>query len=278
MKEPKRMIIVKYAGLWTFLLLSFVPIAMMISMSLRDTAEIYANYWALPWPPKWSNYTHALLDLYRPALRTLYVTFLSIIGILSISSISAYAFSRMKFFGKELLFYLVIILMMIPGVMLLTPNFILANLLKLRNSLEGLVVFYVAGGQIFAIFMLRAFFQSQPEELFESARMDGAGELRCLWSIALPISRPILITIGIMNFLSLYNDLIWPMLMINSPQKTTLIVALQQYNPNVEMIMSRPDIGIQTAGYVFASIPILIVFIFGMKFYVQGITSGALKA
>lgn len=278
MKEPRTVLLSKYIALGLLLVLAFVPIFMMISMSLRDTAEIYANYWALPWPPKFSNFSYALLDLYQPAIRTLYVTFMSILGILTISAVSAYTFARMRFFGKEFLFYLIVILMMIPGVMLLTPNFILANVLGLRNSLGGLMVFYIAGGQIFAIFMLRAFFQAQPEELFESARIDGAGELRCLWSIALPISRPILITIGIMNFLSLYNDLIWPMLMINSPKKMTLIVALQQYNPNVEMVMSRPDIGVQTAGYVFASLPILIVFIFGMKFYVQGITSGALKA
>lgn len=140
------------------------------------------------------------------------------------------------------------------------------------------MVFYVAGGQVFAIFLLRAFFQAQPEELFESARMDGAGELRCIWSIAWPISTPILATIGIMNFLGLYNDLIWPMLMINSPDRVTLMVALQQYAPNVEMVLSRPDIGVQTAGFVFASIPILVMFVFGMKYYVQGITSGALKA
>lgn len=278
MKEPVGATITKYALLTVILVLAFVPILMMISMSLRDTSSIYANYWGLPWPPKFVNFTHAILDLLAPTIRSLYITFASIAGILFISSISAYAFARMRFYGREFLFYGVIILMMIPGILLLTPNFILANQLGLRNSLQGLIVFYVAGGQVFAIFLLRAFFQAQPEDLFESARIDGASELRCIWSIALPISRPIMVTIGIMNFLSIYNDLIWPMLMINSPNKTTLMVALQQYDPNVDVVMSRPDIAVQTAGYVFASIPILLVFVFGMKQFVQGITSGAIKA
>ena len=164
-----------------------------------------------------------------------------------------------------------------PGVLTLTPSFVLATQLDLRDSLSGLVIFYIGGGQVFAIFLLRAFFQSQPEEMFEAARIDGAGEMRALWSVAIPLARPILITIGIMNFLGIYNDLIWPLLMLNSRDLQTLTLALQNYSPANEKMPGRTDLGAVMAGYAFSSVPTLIVFAFGMKYYIEGLTSGAIK-
>lgn len=278
MKERTGLTIAKYGTLSLFVLLAFVPLLVMLFMSMRDTVSIYTRFWAFPWPPKVANYARAVTDLWAPAVRTVLLAGGSILGIQLFAATASYGFARIRFPGKEVLFYLVIILMMIPGVLVLTPNFILASRLGLRDSLAGLGVFYIAGGQVFAIFLLRAFFQEQPEELFESARLDGAGELRCLRSIGLPLSVPILITLGIMEFLSIYDDLLWPLLMVSTKSKETIIMALQHYNPIIDIVVSTPDLGAQTAGYVFASIPLLFVFIFGMKYYVQGITSGALKA
>ena len=174
---------------------------------------------------------------------------------------------------------LFVFVLMVPGTILLTPHFILANQLGLRDSLLGLSVFYIAGGQPFAVFLLSAFFQSQPAEMFESARVDGASELRALWSIAVPLSWPIIITLAILNFTSIYNDLIWPMLMLATPAKQTLVVALQRYNPGggADVISALPDLGGQAAGYAFASIPQLVVFVLGMRYFIQGLTSGAVK-
>ncbi|MCL5997185.1 MAG: carbohydrate ABC transporter permease [Chloroflexi bacterium] len=259
------------------LLLSFVPVFMMLSMSIKDSLMIELDFWSPPIPPVWSNYSRALSDLVFPAIRTLSVAIVSIIGITAISCIAAYTFARLQFFGKEFLFYLVIFIFLVPGVLTLTPSFVLATQLNLRDSLSGLVIFYIGGGQVFAIFLLRAFFQSQPEEMFEAARIDGAGELRALWSIAIPLARPILITIGIMNFLGIYNDLIWPLLMLNSRDLQTLTLALQNYSPANEKMPGRPDLGAIMAGYAFSSVPTLIVFAFGMKYYIEGLTSGAIK-
>lgn len=260
------------------LVLSLIPVYMMLSMSLKDSLTIFGDFWAPPLPPKWSNYDRALADLTAPAIRTIYVSIVSIIGMTIFSVVAAYAFARLKFFGKEFLFYLVIFVMLVPGVLTLTPSFILADRLGMRNSLEGLIIFYIGGGQVFSIFLLRAFFQSQPEEIFESARMDGAGELRAIWSIAVPLAQPIIITLAILNFLAIYNDLIWPVLMLSSPQLHTMTLALQAYNPPNPRMPGRPELGIITAGYVFASIPILLVFAFGMKYYIEGLTSGAIKS
>jgi ABC-type glycerol-3-phosphate transport system permease component len=264
--------------LLSILFFSFVPVIMMVAMSLKDSILIYGDFWALPIPPMWSNYNRALLDLVAPAARTIIMAAVSIVGITFFSCLAAYAFARLKFFGKELLFYLVIFIFLVPGVLTLTPSFVLANMLGLRNSLPGLTLFYVGGGQVFAIFILRAFFQSQPEEIFESARLDGASELRSVFAIAVPLARPILVTLAIMNFLAIYNDLIWPLLMLPSPENRTLTIALQAYQPPNERLPGRPDLGVITAGYVFASIPILLVFAFGMKYYIEGLTSGAIKS
>ena len=259
------------------LFLSFVPVIMMLTMSLKDSIVIYGDFWAPPFPPVWANYSRALFDLVAPAVRTIIVAVISIVGITLFSCLAAYAFARLKFFGKEFLFYLVIFIFLVPGVLTLTPSFVLASNLGMRNSLPGLTAFYIGGGQVFAIFILRAFFQSQPEEIFESARIDGSSELRSVFAIAVPLARPILVTLGILNFLSIYNDLIWPLLMLNSPENRTMTIALQAYQPPNERLPGRPDLGVITAGYVFASLPILTVFAFGMRYYIEGLTSGAIK-
>ena len=251
------------------LALSFVPVVMMVVFSLRDSFSIQFDFWALPRLPRWSNYGGALMYLTAPLARTLYVAAVSVAGITALSCVAAYAFARIRFFGKEVLFYMVVFTLMVPSVLTLTPNFVLATELGLRNTLHGLMIFYIAGGQAFAIFLLRAFFQSQPEEVFEAARMDGASELRMVWSIAIPLAQPILITLGIMNFLTIYNDFIWPVLMLISKDLYTVTIILQSYGGNVSAAM---------AGYVVASLPILAVFAYGMDYYVEGLTTGAIHA
>ena len=269
--------VAQYAALLVRLFLTFFILVMMVALSLRPTVLIYIDFWDVPWPPTFDNYRGAILDLIPSTLRTLFVTGTSILGILAVSCAAAYAFSRMRFPGRDLAFYLVLAVMMIPGVILLTPHFILANDLRLRGSLWGLIVFYVAGGLPFAIFLITTFFRSQPAEIFEAARIDGASELQSLVRIAVPLAWPILVTVAIMNFLSIYSDFIWPSLMLTE-SKQTLMLALERYNPPVSEFGTRADIGMQTAGYVFATVPQLLVFTFGMKYFIQGVTSGAVKA
>lgn len=269
--------VVQYTVLCALVLLALFPVVMMVAMSLRPSTLIYADFWGLPIPPTFANYRAALFDLVPAMLRTLYVCALSIMGILACAAPAAYAFAQLRFLGRELLFYAVLAIMMIPGAILLTPHFILANQLGLRGSLEGLIVFYIAGGQSFAIFLLTTFFRTQSEEIFEAARVDGASEWQALRAIAIPLARPILVTIGIMNFLHIYDDFIWPSLML--PKSVhTLMLALEKYNPQVEELVNRPDLGAQTAGFVFATLPQLVLFAFGMKYFIQGLTAGSVKA
>ena len=276
MRWPGITTVLQYTILSVLLFLSFFVILIMVAMSLRPTVLIYADFWALPFPPTYMNYRAAVFDLIPAMLRTLGVTFASIVGILFLACPAAYAVARTQFLGRNGIYYMILGVLMIPGAILLTPHFILANQFGLRGSLWGLVVFYVAGGQSFAIFLLATFFRSQAEEMFEAARIDGASELQALWHIAVPLARPILVTIAILNFLSVYDDYIWPSLMLPQSMQT-LVLALERYNPQTGMFTSRPDIGSQTASFVFATLPQLLLFTFGLKYFVQGLTSGSVK-
>lgn len=267
----------QYLLLGILLFFSFFIILVMVSMSLRPTVLIYADFWSLPWPPVLTNYRTAVFDLIPSMLRTLFISVVSIVGILVVACPSSYAFARMRFPGSGVLFYVVLAVMMIPGIILLTPHFILAQQLQLRGSLLGLIIFYIAGGQPFAIFLISTFFRSQSEEIFEAARIDGASEIHSLLRIAIPLAWPILMTVAILNFLSIYDDFIWPRLML--PQHLeTLVLALERYNPQIGEYSNRPELGPQAAGYVFASLPQLFIFVFAMKYFIQGLTSGAVKA
>lgn len=273
----QRSAVAQYTTLIVLVLLTFSLVVLMVSLSLRPTVLIYAHFWDVPWPPTTINYQTAVLDLIPSMVRTLVLTIASIAALLVLACPASYAFARMEVAGKKGLFFGTLAVMMVPGVILLTPHFVLANQLNLRGSLVGLGLFYVAGGLPFAIFLITTFFRAQPVEIFEAARIDGANDIRSLIGIALPLSWPILVTVAIMNFLSIYSDFIWPSLMLPNSQQT-LMLALEQYNPQINEFVSYPDIGMQTAGYVFATIPQLILFLFGMKYFIQGVSSGAVKA
>jgi len=270
--------VIQYVLLCILIVFTFFVIIVMVSMSLRPSVLIYTDFWHLiPWPITLSNYQASALALAMPLVRTLFETFVSIFGILVLSCPMAYAFARITFPGKRFLFGMVLVVLMIPGIILLTPNFILANQLGLRGSLWGLIIFNIAGGLPLAIFLLTTFLRNQPEEMFFAARIDGASDIHMLWYISIPLASSTLVTVGIMNFLGFYSDLIWPSLML-SQNNNTLMMALQQFTPVTNQFANRPDLGAQTAGYVVATIPQLIVFIIAMKYYIQGIMSSSVKA
>ncbi|MCA9432944.1 MAG: carbohydrate ABC transporter permease, partial [Candidatus Omnitrophica bacterium] len=132
---------------------------------------------------------------------------------------------------------------------------------------------YLAGGQIFGILLCRTFFESIPEDLFEAARIDGASEFLIYRKIALPLSLPILATLAIMQFIATYNDYIWPLVTISDTSKQVFSVGVTRFG-----FEGNLNMGPVMAGYLIGSIPLVLVFLLGMKYYVQGIMSGALKA
>jgi ABC-type glycerol-3-phosphate transport system permease component len=145
--------------------------------------------------------------------------------------------------------------------------------LHLTNNWLALIFPWVSGGQVFGILLCRTFLSNQPAALFESARMDGATELAAYYKIALPLAKPILATLAIMNLMGFYNDFIWPLMVIDNNSRQVITVAIRVFQSMTGSI----DLGSMVAGFVFSLIPLLILFMFGSRLYIEGVTSGAIK-
>lgn len=256
------------------LLLSFVPVIVMILLSFKSTVQVYDNFWALPNPIMWNNYNTAAFQLFQNMINSLVLVAVSTLSVVILASIAGYVFARLNFPGKEFLYMLILALMMVPGVLTLTPQYTLMQDLGITNTWWSVYLPWVSGGQVFGIMLCRTFIASQPAALFESARIDGCTELQAYSRIALPLAKPILATLSIMTMIGQYNDFIWPLMVIESNEKQVITVALRVYQASVNGDL---NIGVEMAGFVIATIPLLILFLAGSNLYIEGITSGAVK-
>jgi ABC-type glycerol-3-phosphate transport system permease component len=254
---------------------TFYPFVFMVLTSFKSTLQFTHDFWGLPNPIMLANYTDAWKRVNMYLVNSLIVSGASVIGVLTFGSITAFAFARFKFPGREALFLMLLALLMVPSVLTLVPTFLLIKSFGLRNTWWALILPYVSGGQIFAIFILRSFFAMLPEELFESARMDGAKTLQTFTHIALPLSMPTLVTVAIVNLLATWNDYIWPLVTISDGKRWTISVGVVSFG---SQYMGLESWGPMFAGYVIASLPLLILFVFTMRYFIAGLTSGAIKA
>jgi ABC-type glycerol-3-phosphate transport system permease component len=211
--------------------------------------------------------------MWRYIANSLIFSLASVIAVVFLSSLSGYVFARHRFPGKETIYLLILALLMVPGVLTLIPAFVLVRQLGLINTPWALILPWTAGGQVFGILLCRSFFATLPQDLFDAGRMDGASELDLYARIALPLSWPILITLAIMQMVSTYNDFIWPLLTISDPRMQVVTVGLTQFTSQYGIT----DWGPRMAAYAVATIPLLLLLSFGMRYYVQGLTSGAVK-
>jgi ABC-type glycerol-3-phosphate transport system permease component len=255
------------------LLLSFVTIALMVFLSLKDNGQIYGRFWSLPDPAKWENYRNGWMTMRRYIFNSLAYSLASVVGVVFLSSLSGYVFARHRFPGKEAIYVCILALLMVPGVLTLIPAFVLVRQLGLINTPWALILPWTAGGQIFGILLCRSFFATLPTELFDAAKVDGASEFQQYTRIALPLSWPIMVTLAIMHLVGTYNDFIWPLLTISDQNIQVVTVGLTQFRNEFGTVNWGP----RMAAYAVSSIPLVILFSFGMRFYVRGLTSGAVK-
>ncbi|HEV8638099.1 MAG TPA: carbohydrate ABC transporter permease [Chloroflexota bacterium] len=251
------------------------PYLLMLMWSFKDFNQFDHNQWVPTWPLHVDNFfgrTGAFFTIWRFILNTIFIAAVSAVGAVSVAALTAHVFARFSFPGKETLFFLVIALLMIPGILTLVPQFILIRGLGLFNTPWALIVPYISGGQVFAIFILRQFFAAIPEELFEAARTDGASEARAFLMISVPLSQSILGVVTIMHVLHSWNDLIWPLVTLTSQSNFTLTLGLFAFRNE-----NWTNWGPLFAGYVIASIPLLILFALTSRLFVEGLASGALK-
>jgi len=211
----------------------------------------------------------------RPYMvNSLVVSILTAFGVIAFGSTTAYILSRYRFLGRRAIFLLILSTMMFPGVLTLVPSFMLVTRMGLLNTYWVMVLPYVAGGQVFAIFVFKSFFDGLPEELFECARIDGAGHFHLYRSIVLPLSKPVISVVLVMNVLGTWNGWLWPF--ITNPEGTHHVVASGLYV--MATTSHASNFSTMYAAYAIASIPLLILFIYATKPFIRGMTSGALKA
>jgi len=253
------------------------PFVMLIILSLKDNFQFLHERWTLSFPLHFKNYAAATEALTRYFVNSIIVTGLTCVGVVSLSSFSAYVFARFEFPGRQLLFYAIISLMMVPGVLGLVPLFMIVKRLGLRDTYWALVLPYIAGGQVMGIFLLRTFFAAIPGDLFDASRIDGAGDFRTFASVAVPLCKPMLATVAIITVLSSWNDLIWPLVVIQNNQMKTITIGLLTFQ-NQFVSQSVTQWGPLFAGYVVAFIPLLVLFLAASKTFIEGLTAGALKA
>jgi len=264
-----------YAFLLAGCLVTLLPFVWMILGSFKTSQEIISippSFW--PETPTLQNYRTILTDPKLPLLRfyfnSLFVSISVVTLVLFTSSLAGFIFAKYEFFGKNLIFGLILVTLMIPFQVLMIPSYLILVRLGLIDSLWGLVV--PGATSAFGIFMMKQFIQGLPSELLDAARIDGAGEWGIYWRIILPQVGPALATLGILTFMGTWNSYLWPLIVITSPEKRTLPIVLTWFN---SMHGTRYDLTMTAS--VLVVVPILIVYTIFQRWIVQGFTLSGLK-
>lgn len=254
--------------------LTFYPLFFTVLTSFKDNNQFFTNFWGFANPVHMENYRDAFKAIMPYLKNSVVIAVFSIFGILLTTSLSAYTFARLRFPGKEIVYLSILALMMIPSMLMLIPQYILLRDLRLLDSYIGIIIGYLAGKQAFSIFIMRAFFASQPAELFEAARIDGCNEIQAYYKIAIPLIKPVMGTVAIMSLLDIWNDYLWPLIVTNDPSKFTISLGLQAFTGSFATTLYGP----QFAGYVVTALPLVVLFLLLMRSFMEGMTAGAIKA
>jgi multiple sugar transport system permease protein len=251
------------------------PFVYMLSTSFKSQAYVLTvPPQFIPNPATTANYSQALttqnFGLYF--VNSLFVAVTSTAISLLVSSMMAYGFARFQFRGRELIFRLLLIGLVVPAMMLIIPQFILAKYFGLIDSLGGLIIFYVAGSLALNTFLLRGFFAAIPGELDQAMQVDGANAWTRYWRLAIPLAKPALATATIFTFLACWDEFAWALTIINTPEKRTLPIAIQLFQGQ-----NATQWGLVFAASVIAIVPVIVVFLVFQRYFVQGLTSGAVK-
>lgn len=262
-----------HASIYVLAFITIVPFIWMILTSFKDMGDIFA------YPPKWlperiqwNNYVRAFeaAPFGRYYLNSLFVASVVTLGQLITCSMAAYAFARLKFWGRDVLFYIFLGTMMIPYQVTMIPSFMVLYWLGWIDSYQAMIVPGLASA--FGTFLLRQFFMTIPRELEEAAYIDGCSKFRVLWQIILPLSKPALATLAIFTFMGTFNDFIWALIVVNSEHLRTVQLGLAVFRDRY-----ITDWDLLMAGSVMATMPILMVFFFAQKYFIKGITLSGIK-
>jgi len=255
-------------------LIMFYPMLWMVYSAMKTNVEIFEKPWALPTNFRWEHFVIAWndgnLDIY--IWNSLLITSISVLGILFIASLAAYAFSRLHFYGRDQLFYLFLIGLIIPIQAFLLPLFILLRDLFLINTRLGLILPYIAWGLPLAIYLLRAYLLTFPRDLEDSAKIDGCSLWGIYYRIILPIIKPALATVTIVAALDVWNEFLMALVFIYDTELKTLPIGLisfyGQHSIDYKLLFSALSL---------ITIPMIVIYFIFQRQVIQGLTVGALK-
>jgi multiple sugar transport system permease protein len=266
--------LVTYALLVLIALIIVVPLLWMLLTSFKTDFDAI-NSPASPWPnpftaEAYSTLATGNLPILRWFANSVIAATAQTVIILVTASAAAYALARLEFRGKKFVFGLIVATLLVPGVIFLIPNYLIVDSLGWLDTLWAVIVPGSAGA--FGVCFLRQFFVSLPAEIEEAARVDGAGDFRIFWQIILPLSRPALATLAVLSFLTNWNDFIWPIYVLLSPENLTL-------QPGLSVLQGTysTHFGIVMAGAVIASVPVLILFTLAQKQIVESVAASGVK-
>ena len=256
--------------------LTYFPIIFVVSNSLKTGVNIFTSgVFSLFTQFDYQNYVQAWAGVRQPLLNTLIVAAASIVIGVTAAALGAYAFSQLRFRGKGLLFMAYVALLLIPWTLTLIPLFLTISKLHLFNTEWALVLPYAASAQPLLVLIFRGFFDQLPKELMESARTDGCGERQVLLKIVAPLTRPVLLTGAILVTINVWGDYLWPTIVIQDPHRTTISAGVQQFVGSFGLNVSSG--GAVFAAFVIATLPMFVLVGFTMRYFVSGLTEGALK-
>jgi multiple sugar transport system permease protein len=265
---------ISYIVLTAGLLVWLIPFAWMALGSLKTQGEILQKppTW-LPENPTLDNFAQWFgpLNFGGFFLNSLIVAVITVLGNLVFCSMVGYALAKMDFPGKKILFAVVMVTLMVPGVVTFVPLFVMVSKMGLVNSYAALILPFLTAP--LGVFLMRQFMLGIPDALIEAARIDGAGELRIFSRIVMPLCGPPLATLAILTFLTSWNNFLWPLVASQSESMYTLPVALSLYSTG----QNATNYGLLLAGSVLVIAPILLLFVFLQRYFIQGIATAGLK-
>ncbi|MFH1414821.1 MAG: carbohydrate ABC transporter permease [Elusimicrobiota bacterium] len=255
------------------LIMTLTPFFWMISTSFKSNAGIHAMppQW-LPKEPTLSHYRALFeeINFFRYFVNsTIVAVIVTALG-LFFNSLAGYAFAKFRFPGRDRIFAILIIALMVPSQVTMMPVFLILKKFGLLNSYMGLIVSGTIS--VYSIFLMRQFVMTIPNELIESARIDGCSEIGIYWKIIMPLCKPVLATLGIFTFMSSWNSFLWPLIVMIREEMYTLPVALANLSGQ-----HAEKFGLVMAGAVIVVIPVIIVFLFAQKYIIEGISTTGLK-
>ncbi|WP_394435491.1 carbohydrate ABC transporter permease [Streptomyces sp. SGAir0957] len=278
--RPRRRIgsLVWHAGALVVLAVVLYPVIWVAGASLKPSKDIVGSLDLLPVEPVWSNFSGLADGISAISISSFFVNsltyaVLAVVGVVLSSSLTAYAFAKIRFAGRNLLFTLMIGTLLLPYHVLLIPQYVLFRHLGYIDTLVPLVAGKFLATEAFFVFLMVQFMRGLPKELDEAAKLDGCGHLRTYWSIVLPLSRPAVITTAIFTFINAWNDFMGPLIYLNSPSKYTVSLGL---------MMFRDQEGISNYGGMIAMslvalIPVIAFFLAFQRYLIDGMATSGLK-